>query len=57
VPLFQERYDLVVPKIYAADELLLPLWQLLEKSEFQNMVASLPGYDVRIMGTIIAELE
>jgi putative molybdopterin biosynthesis protein len=57
VPLFQERYDLVVPKSYAENELLLPLWQLLEKSEFQNMVASLPGYDVRVMGTIVAELE
>jgi len=57
VPLFQERYDLVVPQTYAKSELLLPLWQLLEKSEFQKMVSALPGYDVRIMGTLIAELE
>jgi len=57
VPLFQERYDLVVPQTYAKSELLLPLWQLLEKSEFQKMVSTLPGYDVRIMGTLIAELE
>ena len=57
VPLFQERYDLVVPLTYAEDELLLPLWQLLEKPAFQKMVSQLPGYDVSIMGTLIAELE
>lgn len=57
VPLFQERYDLVVPKIYAESELLSPLWQLLAKPEFQKMVSQLPGYDVKMMGTIIAELE
>jgi putative molybdopterin biosynthesis protein len=57
VPLFQERYDLVVPLDYANDKLLSPLWQLLENPEFQTMVSKLPGYDIDMMGTVIAELE
>jgi putative molybdopterin biosynthesis protein len=57
VPLFQERYDLVVPLIYANDKLLSPLWQLLENPEFQTMVSKLPGYDIDMMGTVITELE
>ncbi len=57
VPLFQERYDLVVPIIYAKSELLSPLWQLLETPDFREMVSKLPGYDVKNMGTIIADLE
>jgi putative molybdopterin biosynthesis protein len=57
VPLFQERYDLVVPKTIAESDLLAPLWALLEDNEFQDMVAGLPGYDVSVMGNLIAELE
>lgn len=57
VPLFQERYDLVVPMIYANNELLSPLWQLLENLEFRKMVSQLPGYDIDLMGTVITELE
>jgi putative molybdopterin biosynthesis protein len=57
IPLFQERYDLVVPQTYAESDLLAPLWDLLEDAEFKSMIASLPGYDVGVMGNIIAELE
>ena len=57
VPLFQERYDLVVPKVYAESDLLAPLWGLLEEDTFRSMVADLPGYDVSVMGNLIADLE
>jgi putative molybdopterin biosynthesis protein len=57
VPLFKERYDIIVPMIYAKDILLDPLWGLLTDSEFQRMVGGLPGYDVSIMGTVITEME
>ena len=57
VPLFQERYDLVVPLSFAESDLLSPLWKLLEKPAFKKMVSEMPGYDVSMMGTIIAELE
>jgi putative molybdopterin biosynthesis protein len=55
VPLFQERYDLVIPKEYAEDDLLAPLFGLLADSAFRKAVSQLTGYDVSVMGTIILE--
>ncbi|GAB4463818.1 MAG: molybdopterin biosynthesis protein [Anaerolineales bacterium] len=55
VPLFQERYDLVIPKQLAADDLLAPLFGLLADSAFRKAVSQLPGYDVSVMGTVILE--
>ncbi len=55
VPLFQERYDLVIPKQFAADDLLAPLFGLLADSAFRKAVSQLPGYDVSVMGTVILE--
>ena len=52
VPLFHERYDLVIPKIYAESNLLTPLFDLLQSQLFQNAVRALPGYDTSIMGTV-----
>lgn len=55
IPLFQERYDLVIPKQFADDELLAPLFGLWADPAFQETVAHLRGYDVSVMGTIILE--
>ena len=55
VPLFQERYDLVIPKQFADDELLAPLFELLADSAFRSAVSQRIGYDVSVMGTIILE--
>jgi putative molybdopterin biosynthesis protein len=55
IPLFDERYDLVIPEEYYAGSLLSPLFKVLQDSQFQQSVASLPGYDVRPMGTLVAE--
>jgi putative molybdopterin biosynthesis protein len=55
IPLFQERYDLVIPKQFAQDDLLTPLFELLAGRRFREAVARLPGYDVSVMGTIILE--
>jgi putative molybdopterin biosynthesis protein len=55
IPLFQERYDLVIPKQFAEADLLAPLFDLLAESRFRNMVSQLPGYDVSVMGTIVLE--
>jgi putative molybdopterin biosynthesis protein len=55
IPLFQERYDLVIPKRFADDELLAPLFSLLADSDFRGAVSHLVGYDVSVMGTIILE--
>ncbi len=56
VPLFHERYDLVIPVGYAESDLLRPLFELMQSQSFQNAVKALPGYDTNIMGTIIAEV-
>ena len=56
IPLYQERYDLIIPAEFFADGLLSPLLELLAASEFQQAVLSLPGYDVTHMGSLIAEL-
>ena len=55
IPLFQERYDLVIPRQFAEDDLLAPLFRLLEERRFREAIAQLPGYDVSVMGRIILE--
>jgi len=55
IPLFQERYDLVIPKAHAGSDLLVPVFRLLVDSAFRAAVSQLRGYDVSVMGTIILE--
>ncbi len=57
IPLFQERYDLVIPKQHADTKLLAPLFDVLAGSGFRGAVSQLIGYDVSVMGTIILEDE
>ncbi len=56
VPLFVERYDLIVPSQIYDSTLLEPLWTILEDPNFRQQVGSLPGYDVSPMGRLIAEM-
>jgi len=56
IPLFQERYDLIIPRVFAESDLLAPLFSLLKSKSFQQAVNSLPGYDTGVMGTIISEV-
>jgi len=53
IPLYQERYDLVIPITYYESQLLHPLLDLLWNIDFKNSVASLPGYNIDSMGKII----
>ena len=55
IPLYQERYDLVIPKEYAESELLAPLFEVLENREFRAAVETLPGYGVSEMGKLVLE--
>ena len=57
VPLFWERYDLVVPREHAESKLLQPLWDVLTQDAFRQAVMRLPGYNVDGMGRLIAEVE
>jgi putative molybdopterin biosynthesis protein len=56
VPLFKERYDLVIPREYYISPLLRPLLDLLHDANFRAQVAALPGYDVTPMGKVVAEI-
>jgi len=55
IPLFQERYDLVIPKQFAESDLLAPLFGLLADRHFREAVSQRIGYDVSVMGTVILE--
>lgn len=55
IPLYQERYDLVIPKSFAEDELLSPLFDVLADPRFREAVSHLKGYDVSVMGALILE--
>jgi putative molybdopterin biosynthesis protein len=57
IPLYQERYDLVVPLEHARSQLLAPLWKVLEDPAFRQAVSSLPGYNITPMGKLIAEMK
>ena len=50
VPLFHERYDLVVPVQFWESVLLQPVFELMQDPAFRQAVAALPGYDVSVMG-------
>jgi len=57
IPLYEERYDLIVPEIHYTDALLAPFWDVLEDRKFREAVDSLPGYNTDVMGKIIAVVE
>lgn len=56
IPLFKERYDLVIPKEYFESELLAPIFNVIADNNFRNEVSRMPGYDVTVMGKLIAEV-
>jgi putative molybdopterin biosynthesis protein len=57
IPLFQERYDLIIPRNHYESSLLVPLLEILKDPDFRHSVDALPGYDTSSMGEIIAAIE
>jgi putative molybdopterin biosynthesis protein len=57
IPLYWERYDLVIPSQHYYSSLLLPLRELAMDGQFRQQVACMPGYQIDLMGIILAELE
>ena len=57
IPLFEERYDLIVPEKIYHSKLVAPLWSVLLEPDFRKSVDALPGYDTKIMGKTIAIVE
>jgi putative molybdopterin biosynthesis protein len=50
IPLFKERYDLIIPSQHYWGPKLAPLIEILQKPAFREAVAALPGYDTTHMG-------
>ncbi|HRW10451.1 MAG TPA: molybdopterin biosynthesis protein, partial [Caldilineaceae bacterium] len=56
VPLFNERYDLVIPVEHYASALLQPLLTIIRDPHFARTVAELGGYETGQMGQVLGEL-
>jgi len=58
VPLFHERFDLVIPVEHYESTLLQPLLAVLRRQdrEFVQQVAALGGYATGLMGRVLAEM-
>lgn len=56
VPLYAERYDLVIPRQHYEDAKLSELLEIVRSAEFAEAVGALPGYRVKRMGEVLAEL-
>jgi putative molybdopterin biosynthesis protein len=56
IPLFNETFEFVIPTVFANDELIKPVFDVMKSSEFQHLVSKMPGYDIQNMGSLIAEL-
>ncbi len=57
IPLFHEKYDLIIPVEHYESSLLEPLLALLHEEEVREAVAALPGYDIEPMGKVTTILE
>lgn len=54
VPLFNERYDLIIPTAHYESDLLQPLLRIIRSPAFAAQVQSLGGYDTSLMGQVLA---
>ena len=56
IPLEQERYDLVIPRVHYESDLLRPLLDLIRGPNLRRVIGQLPGYDTTHMGEVVIEL-
>jgi putative molybdopterin biosynthesis protein len=56
IPLFDEIYQLIIPRKFAGTSLLSPLFDVIRSSQFKRRVADMPGYDVSRLGILVAEI-
>ena len=55
VPLFNEEYQLVIPREHYESPLLAPLLEIIRGDQFRAEVDALGGYDVSQMGRVVWE--
>ncbi len=56
IPLFEEQYQLIIPRVYYESDLLAPLLDIVRSPSFRSAVSALGGYDVAHMGEILHEV-
>jgi putative molybdopterin biosynthesis protein len=56
VPLLQEQYDLVIPRVHYEGPAMQPFLELLQDPDFRREVEELGGYDSANMGRVWAEV-
>jgi len=56
IPLFEERYELVIPRLHYESALLQPVLQVLGSETFRSSAAAMPGYGVECMGDVVAKI-
>lgn len=55
IPLYKERYDLVIPSDVYKSGLFQPILAAIKDPVFRASVQTLPGYDISKMGSILLE--
>lgn len=50
LPLFSEKYQLVIPKVYVDSDLLKPLMALMHDEQLKEQINAMPGYQAEHMG-------
>jgi len=55
IPLFVERFDLVIPLEYADGDLLAPVFKLMADPRFRATIGRIKGYDVTRMGQVVGD--
>ena len=55
IPLFEEEYDLVIPRVFCEGELLAPLFNIMTEKSFKDSISTLSGYNVKDMGKIVVD--
>ena len=56
LPLFNEQYQLVIPREHYAAAIMAPLLDIIRGPEFRAEVDALGGYDVSEMGKVVWEM-
>ncbi|KAA3643558.1 MAG: molybdopterin biosynthesis protein [Chloroflexi bacterium] len=56
IPLFEERYDLILPRQFHDDPLLAPLLDCLHSARLRKAIEDMPGYNTAPLGELIAEV-
>ena len=56
VPLLEEQYQFVIPRVYYESDLLAPLLDIIRSPSFRSAVSALGGYDVLRMGEVLHEI-